>query len=519
MFINCPHCRYLVALDEKGQPLARCPNCAAKLLDDPASGDDAATDASAREESGVAEAEAATSNQAPGVAAQTEAAEDQTPTQTRRAATDDPSPQPASTDSASVADAGADVDDPTPVVPNDTAAFAPDPRAQADTPDAGGAPMQEFEVGSALSVTTTPPVPTETRAPPARTWDDSYDPREPLSLARTSRAEGVNPIETAPDRGGAAPLGRSDDRTYRAEADADQTMSVDVGDASGQTPAAAADPIALAQRIQRSIRPHFDAVPLEPAQTDTSSHPAVQMDAPPATSRVEIDASHAGPPAQTTADAGMADTVLPVTATDEADLPADALVGDEVEAASIATAPALPAAKTGLPAPSFVRRKQGAEAPDRRASALRVAAIAALSVLLLLQLLLADRDRLATDARWRPLLGMLCNALPCNLPPWREPHAVFVVERDVRAHPSLAGMLRVTARMRNDARWPQPWPILQLTLSDIDGRSVATRYFQPREYLGGTPTQSRLASGQTAALSMDIVEPGTQAVAFTFDFH
>jgi hypothetical protein len=56
-------------------------------------------------------------------------------------------------------------------------------------------------------------------------------------------------------------------------------------------------------------------------------------------------------------------------------------------------------------------------------------------------------------------------------------------------------------------------------LSDANGRDVATRVFTPSEYLGGAPTQSELGSGQSAALAMEIVEPGPQAVAFTFEFH
>jgi hypothetical protein len=61
-------------------------------------------------------------------------------------------------------------------------------------------------------------------------------------------------------------------------------------------------------------------------------------------------------------------------------------------------------------------------------------------------------------------------------------------------------------------------PALLLTLSDLDGRAVGARVFTPREYLGAAPTQATLASGQSAMLSMDVLEPGPRIVAFTFDF-
>ena len=209
-----------------------------------------------------------------------------------------------------------------------------------------------------------------------------------------------------------------------------------------------------------------------------------------------------------------------VDALDESDATPTASAPQSADATAGDAAPAPPKPtrrKPGAPAaPSFARARVSAAAVDRRRLALRWAAIAALSLLLILQLLLSDRARLAGDARWRPLLTRLCGVLQCTLPAWREPRAFRVIERDITLR--TPGVLRVSARIRNDAHWSQPWPRLQLTLSDANGRDVATRLFTPAEYLGGAPTQSELGSGQSAALSMDIVEPGPQAVAFTFDF-
>src|SRR3546814_1250481 len=66
---------------------------------------------------------------------------------------------------------------------------------------------------------------------------------------------------------------------------------------------------------------------------------------------------------------------------------------------------------------------------------------------------------------------------------------------------------------RHDARWPQPWPRMRLTLSDINGNAVATRDFGARDYLGNAPTQAELRSGQSASIAMDIVESGPRSVA------
>ncbi|MBX9401703.1 DUF3426 domain-containing protein [Lysobacter sp. BMK333-48F3] len=170
--------------------------------------------------------------------------------------------------------------------------------------------------------------------------------------------------------------------------------------------------------------------------------------------------------------------------------------------------------------PSFVRsraRAQAAAAPSRRPW-LGPLAVAVLSLALALQLLLAQRAELAADARWRPLVAGLCSALSCAIPPWREPAALTMLNRNVLPVDGRAGVLRVTASFRNDARWPQPWPTLVLSLDDVDGRRVGQRAFSPQDYRKGQPSAGLIAPGQSAAVQFDVLEPAPHVVAFTFDF-
>ncbi|MDH5824901.1 DUF3426 domain-containing protein [Luteimonas sp. RD2P54] len=172
----------------------------------------------------------------------------------------------------------------------------------------------------------------------------------------------------------------------------------------------------------------------------------------------------------------------------------------------------------GRPAPSFAqRRRHAGQAVRHRWPAL--AAIAALASLLALQLLLADRERLAADPQWRPLLARLCGTLGCALPPWREPQAIALLHRDVRPHPQRPGVLRVSATIRNDARWTQAWPQLQLRLTDVDGRPLGERRFLAHEYLAAAPASGGMSSGQRATIRMDVLEPSPHTVAFDFEFH
>src|SRR5690606_22706132 len=209
---------------------------------------------------------------------------------------------------------------------------------------------------------------------------------------------------------------------------------------------------------------------------------------------------------------------------------ADATVADAAGTPEAAPDPvpasaSAPAAATARPrgraAPSFARKRHAtadADAASGRRRWMLPAAIAALAMLLCLQWLVADRARLAADPAWRPVATAACTVLRCSLPPWREPGAFALLERDVRPHPQAADTLRITASFRNDAAWPQPWPEVVLTLSDIDGRPLGARAFTPAEYLGGEPPAALIDSGQGGVIRMDVLEPGPGAVGFSFEF-
>ena len=164
--------------------------------------------------------------------------------------------------------------------------------------------------------------------------------------------------------------------------------------------------------------------------------------------------------------------------------------------------------------PSFALR----DAPVASRRRGEVVALVVLVLLLAGQLFFGERATLAAQAQWRPLVTAACDAIRCSLPPWREPGAFVMLARDVIAVPDRPGVLRVQASFRNDARWAQPWPALVLTLSDADNRTLGTRRFEPRDYLGDAPASSLLAPGQATQLAFDIVEPAPDVVAFDFRF-
>ncbi|MDR1076582.1 MAG: DUF3426 domain-containing protein [Xanthomonadaceae bacterium] len=144
-------------------------------------------------------------------------------------------------------------------------------------------------------------------------------------------------------------------------------------------------------------------------------------------------------------------------------------------------------------------------------------ALPVLALTLGLQILLADRARWAGNTAWRPWLNAVCGILQCSLPPWREPAAFTMLDRGVAAAADQQHVLKIHASFRNDARWAQPWPNLELSLSDADGRLVGRRTFTPAEYRSDIAGKE-LAPGETGEISFLIREPSSEVIAFSFVF-
>ncbi|HZP66411.1 MAG TPA: zinc-ribbon and DUF3426 domain-containing protein [Rudaea sp.] len=131
----------------------------------------------------------------------------------------------------------------------------------------------------------------------------------------------------------------------------------------------------------------------------------------------------------------------------------------------------------------------------------------------------AERAELLDDARVRPLLDEACATLGCRLPLRHDPSKLELLSRDIRPHPSVPNALIISATLRNDADFPQAFPAVEITLSDLDENRIAMRRFLPQEYLGDSRNlTSGMAPGATAALVFEVADPGKNAVAFEFKF-
>lgn len=165
--------------------------------------------------------------------------------------------------------------------------------------------------------------------------------------------------------------------------------------------------------------------------------------------------------------------------------------------------------------PLFTRRRR----VRTRGNGAWIAGSALLFFILGGQIAWAERAQWLEDTRVREWLDPACARLGCSLPPRRDVGTLELLSRDIRPHPSVPGALIISATVRNDADFAQSFPIVEITLSDLDETRIAMRRFRPRDYISDPRTiAAGLAPGATTALVFEVADPGKNAVAFEFKF-
>ena len=316
----------------------------------------------------------------------------------------------------------------------------------------------------------------------------------------------------------------------------------------------AAEPMLIAQTAGEATHVEHDAPP--PRTETPASEPSFEAPQSAAVERIVIaDADHEAhtPPLRPLPNENAGFTapwervaVARQTASHEADVPAAHIVPneneDDVPAVQalpdepIFTPPPLQAessSKTATPSPAQTERPLPdlgiiAAEPRRMASPesahgwLATTAWAvtniALIVVLLGQYAYFNRNDLSQYPELRPWLTQFCAVMPCNTPLQRDVSHINLTNRIVQSHPSRPNALLIDATLVNSADFPQPYPLLEIRFSDLGNQLVAGRRFRPSEYLpAGTSLQAGMPPHQPVHITLEIVDPGKDAVSFQFE--
>lgn len=138
---------------------------------------------------------------------------------------------------------------------------------------------------------------------------------------------------------------------------------------------------------------------------------------------------------------------------------------------------------------------------------------------LALQYLYYHRITLAEEPRLRPLLAQMCQLTGCQLPPQRDLTRIELGKHLVQVHPRYTESLLITATLVNRADFPQPFPIVEVVMTDLQQKQVARRRFLPHEYLIGGDDGRILAPQTEVPLMLEVLDPGKDAVGFEFNFY
>ena len=92
---------------------------------------------------------------------------------------------------------------------------------------------------------------------------------------------------------------------------------------------------------------------------------------------------------------------------------------------------------------------------------------------------------------------------------------IELVNSEIRSHPNQLGALRLNATITNRAGLKQPYPDLEVVLLDSLGQPLASRIFNPPDYLAENADPSGgMAPDAYLPLVLDLADPGQQAVGF-----
>ncbi|HEU5468519.1 MAG TPA: DUF3426 domain-containing protein [Steroidobacteraceae bacterium] len=145
-----------------------------------------------------------------------------------------------------------------------------------------------------------------------------------------------------------------------------------------------------------------------------------------------------------------------------------------------------------------------------------VTAVAALAVLLLVQIVHGQRDALVRGPIG-PAVAGIYSLLGLSVLAPTDLTAYELRQWGAASDPNTADRLMLRASIVNRASYAQPFPLLRLTLQDRFGGTLGLRDIGPADYLPGAGGGGLLGPGERADALIRIVDPGTEAVGFELD--
>jgi len=128
------------------------------------------------------------------------------------------------------------------------------------------------------------------------------------------------------------------------------------------------------------------------------------------------------------------------------------------------------------------------------------------------------RYQLIENPRYQQQVINLCQMLPCAESEFSSTEQIRLLERNIFTHPVASDALMVTGSFVNQAPFAQKMPELLISLFDVQGKLIANRLFRAPEYLPEDRNRSVVAPQIPIQFRLEIVDPGTDALTYEFEF-
>lgn len=144
---------------------------------------------------------------------------------------------------------------------------------------------------------------------------------------------------------------------------------------------------------------------------------------------------------------------------------------------------------------------------------------AAAVLLVATQVLWLQFDTWARDPQVRPLYAMVCGVVGCELPVMRDVESLLAKNLVVRRDPERTDALLVNAIIVNQAAFAQPFPVLELSFTALNGSPVKEERFEPGTYLAGEMAGATDMPPRTPVhIELTVAHPGDMAVNYSLSF-
>jgi len=100
------------------------------------------------------------------------------------------------------------------------------------------------------------------------------------------------------------------------------------------------------------------------------------------------------------------------------------------------------------------------------------------------QLIYLNRTRIAAEVpELRPTLEAACAQLGCKVPWPSDAEFIRTEWSEMTFVPEHGNLVQLSATLKNHAKYPQAFPVMELTLKDSEDQVLVRRNFTPEEYL------------------------------------